>query len=294
MLRLRVEADAEQPLAGQLARHEGVRRLISTPAISGGVVLEADVDPVVADEIVAELTRLEVEPAHYVLTRLDLVAPAVRQGAFADLSFSWIDILGSARTSSWLLGRYVTLMSVAGVIAGLGVIKGNGILIVGAMAVSPDLLPLCAACVGIVGRRPHLTRRALITLAVGLAVAGLTATLMTVLLEATGLISTDFKLGAGGLGTLASADYSTVLIALAAGIAAMLSFETRASAAVGVAISVTTIPASAYWGVAVGSGLENGAWGALLVLVINVTLLLISGSATLVLQTRMRHGRQTV
>ena len=34
----------------------------------------------------------------------------------------------------------------------------------------------------------------------------------------------------------------------------MLSFETRASAAVGVAISVTTIPASAYLGVAIGGG----------------------------------------
>ena len=34
----------------------------------------------------------------------------------------------------------------------------------------------------------------------------------------------------------------------------MLSFETRASAAVGVAISVTTMPASAYLGVAIGAG----------------------------------------
>jgi Domain of unknown function (DUF389) len=43
------------------------------------------------------------------------------------------------------------------------------------------------------------------------------------------------------------------LIALAAGVAAILFFETRASAAVGVAISVTTIPASAYLGVAIGA-----------------------------------------
>jgi hypothetical protein len=42
----------------------------------------------------------------------------------------------------------------------------------------------------------------------------------------------------------------------------MLSFETRASAAVGVAISVTTIPASAYWGVAIGAGQASGAAGA--------------------------------
>jgi len=67
------------------------------------------------------------------------------------------------------------------------------------------------------------------------------------------------------LNTLAKTDYSTVLIALAAGVAAILSFETRASAAVGVAISVTTIPASAYLGVAIGGGGTDSALGALLV-----------------------------
>ncbi len=56
----------------------------------------------------------------------------------------------------------------------------------------------------------------------------------------------------------------------------MLSFETRASAAVGVAISVTTIPASAYLGVALGAGGIDHALGALVVLVINVSLLIVS------------------
>ncbi len=64
----------------------------------------------------------------------------------------------------------------------------------------------------------------------------------------------------------------------------MLSFETRASAAVGVAISVTTMPASAYLGVAIGSGGAGEALGALVVLAINVSLLIVSGSLTLLVQ----------
>ncbi|HEX8856184.1 MAG TPA: DUF389 domain-containing protein [Thermoleophilaceae bacterium] len=60
------------------------------------------------------------------------------------------------------------------------------------------------------------------------------------------------------------------------------SFETRASAAVGVAISVTTIPASAYLGVGVGE--TSKALGALLVLGINVSMLTLGGSLTLLLQ----------
>jgi hypothetical protein len=64
----------------------------------------------------------------------------------------------------------------------------------------------------------------------------------------------------------------------------MLALETRASSAVGVAISVTTIPASAYLGVAAGVGDASKALGALAVLGINITMLLIAGSLTLLAQ----------
>jgi hypothetical protein len=46
----------------------------------------------------------------------------------------------------------------------------------------------------------------------------------------------------------------------------MLAVETRAGAAVGVGISVTTIPASAFLGVAVGTGEVSRSWSALAVL----------------------------
>ena len=62
-------------------------------------------------------------------------------------------------------------MAVAGVIAAFGVLEHSAILIVGAMAVSPDLLPLTAAAVAVVGRRPQLLGRALGTLLPGLVTA---------------------------------------------------------------------------------------------------------------------------
>jgi Domain of unknown function (DUF389) len=124
-------------------------------------------------------------------------------------------------------------------------------------------------------------------LLLGLLVVGASASLVTVVLDLTGITSSDLALGAGGLSGLAETDYSTVLVALVAGIAAMLAFETRASAAVGVAISVTTIPASAYSGVALGTGQATGAGGALLVRAVNVCLLILSGSATLLVQRRL-------
>jgi hypothetical protein len=54
---------------------------------------------------------------------------------------------------------------------------------------------------------------------------------------------------------------------------------------------VTTIPASAYLGVAIGVGEASKAAGALLVLVINVVMLIAGGSAALILQRRLARAR---
>jgi len=67
----------------------------------------------------------------------------------------------------------------------------------------------------------------------------------------------------------------------------MLAIETRAGAAVGVAISITTIPAAAYFGVAVVVGETEKAWGALAVLGVNVMMLLVAGTTTLIVQRRL-------
>ena len=56
--------------------------------------------------------------------------------------------------------------------------------IVRAMAISPDLLPLAAACVGLQQRRTRLFLRSLSTLVVGLGVGTLTAGLSTAILRA--------------------------------------------------------------------------------------------------------------
>jgi uncharacterized membrane protein len=126
--------------------------------------------------------------------------------------------------------------------------------------------------------------RAFATLTLGLGLVVVSAAVLSLLLKAAGILPDGFTVEQSSLHTLAHTDYSTVLVALAAGVAAMLSFETGASAAVGVAISVTTIPASAYLGVAIGGGGIDEALGALVVLVVNVGLLIVGGTVTLLAQ----------
>jgi predicted DNA repair protein MutK len=67
----------------------------------------------------------------------------------------------------------------------------------------------------------------------------------------------------------------------------MLAVETRASMGVGVAISVTTIPAAAFLGVAAGIGEFSKSLSALSVLGTNVAMMLVGGSIVVAIQRRL-------
>lgn len=298
MLRLTVSVEEHRAdtVAEALEATGGVHRIVAlNPERSEvGIVLAADVMPSVADRVMGLIRDWEIDDADYLLTRQDVVAPAPHSHArlAAGEEFAWVEVMGEARTHARPLGRYLALMSVAAVIAALGVITVNPILIVGAMAVSPDLLPISAACVGIVGGRLPLASRATGTLLLGIGLTWAVSATLAWGLGAVDILSSDFQLSTESLHGLAHVDYSTVLVALAAGVAAMLAFETRAAAAVGVGISVTTIPASALFGVALGLGDVSAFGGAAAVLAVNVTLLLVSGSLTLKVQRWLAGARR--
>jgi uncharacterized hydrophobic protein (TIGR00271 family) len=250
---------------------------------SGRTLVTADVDPDAADAALQALSRLGVPAEDVWLLRLDGLQPGLRRRRNSS-AVVWADLLGQAGEHARPVARYLALMAAAGVIASYGVIYSNGILVVGAMAVSPDFLPIAATCIGLVARRRRLVGRAFWTLAAGLGTAGMIAGGLTALLDLVGLLPSSFEVGENGLQGLTTINSSTVVVAFAAGVAGMLALETRASAAVGVAISVTTIPASAYLGVAAGVGEVGKASGALAVLGINVAMLLVGGSLTLLVQ----------
>jgi uncharacterized hydrophobic protein (TIGR00271 family) len=290
VLRLHASLDArrEPAFAALLREMEGVRRVVRQPdesAEAGQTVFFADIEPAAADRLVEEIGAMGISVDDYMLTRIEVVAP--QRGGLSGRGvegFAWVEVMGQARANSRPLARYLALINVAAVIAALGVIISNGILIVGAMAVSPDLLPICATCVGLVAGRRTLAGRAFATLIIGMVSVVVTAAILSALLKWTGFLPDGFEVEHSSLHTLAHLDYSTVLVAAAAGIAAMLSFESGAAQAVGVAISVTTIPASAYLGVAIGGGGIDRADGAVLVLAVNIALLIATGSLTLLAQ----------
>ncbi len=290
-----LEVFGETPLMNAVAQRlhelEGASRVRIQPTVRDRhSVVIATVSHSATDRILDELQMLDVAPDAVTLTRVEELGG--RAGR-ADTSLIWADVVGLAGSNARLIGRYLTFMAVAGVIACYGVTEASPILIVGAMAVSPDLLPITAGAVGLIGRSPELVAKALLTLAVGLTVTAAFAALVTFAQHQLSLLPEDFSIHSSVLHGLVSIDSETFAVALAAGVAGMLAFETRASAGVGVAISVTTIPAAAYLGVAAGLGEAGQALGALAVLGVNVAMMVTGAATTLGLQRRLASRPRT-
>ena len=288
------QSAAMAPVVEGLDALAGVRHVgLADTGRDGAVLVTADLRAEVADAALAMLDRLGVASDDVVLLRLDTIGPV--SGALESLALVWADLVGQARVQARAPARYFVFMATAGVIAAFGVINASSVLIVGAMAISPDLLPITAVGTGLVLRRRRLVGRGLLTLVSGLAVTGVLAAAVTGFLRLFGLLPQGFTLQEIPTGQT-HVNASTILVALAAGVAGMLAVETRASSAVGVAISVTTIPAAAFLGVAVGIGDLPHSLSALEVLTANVAMMLVGGASALAVQrasASLRGGRGT-
>ena len=133
----------------------------------------------------------------------------------AAIAAVWAEITGRAAEHARTALLYVLFMAAAGVVAGVGVLNGSSILVVGAMALSPDLLPISAAAVGLVERRWALAARAALTLCIGLGDRRADGGGCHALLRLFGRIDRGLELADTALGpSLTEIGPGTVLVAL--------------------------------------------------------------------------------
>jgi uncharacterized hydrophobic protein (TIGR00271 family) len=171
-------------------------------------------------------------------------------------------------------------------IAACGVVLDNAILIVGAMAVGPEFGPLAGICTSVVRRHPRLALRSLIALLVGFAVAMLITVGFTYLMDGINLF-TKVRLEAERPNTnfIYRPDAFSFVVAVLAGIAGTLSLTSAKSGLlVGVAISVTTVPAAANAAVAFAYTEYRQAWGSTEQLLLNLMGIVLAGTVTLLTQ----------
>ncbi|BCJ55309.1 hypothetical protein Asp14428_67840 [Actinoplanes sp. NBRC 14428] len=254
-----------------------------------------------ASDLIARLRDLGIErDGSIMLERVDtaLSAAATRAekrvpGLGVD-AVVWEEVEHTTAAESEISGAFLAFMIVATVIAGIGVLLDQPILIVGAMVVGPEFGPLAALCVGVVRRRPWLVRRAGTALLVGFAVGMLVTVATTWLLDALGLVNRSMLLDDRPLTSFIwQPDALSWVVGFLAGIAGMLSLTSAKSGTlVGVLISVTTVPAAANAAVALAYGVTNEAAGSALQLLVNVAAIVTAGVLTLLVQrlTGRRRG----
>jgi uncharacterized hydrophobic protein (TIGR00271 family) len=214
------------------------------------------------------------------------------KGAVAD-AVVWEEVEQRTSENIELSASFVAFMVLAMLIAAVGILTDQLVLIIGAMVVGPEFGPIAALCVALVQWRPDVARRSFLAVAVGFP-AGITAAFgLTLAVDALDWIPESFASeGHPFTEFIASPDQFSFLVAFFAGMAGVLSLtNAKSGALVGVLISVTTIPAAANVGVAAALG-DGAEWlGAMEQLSLNLGAILLAGVGTLFVQ-RMLYVRR--
>ncbi|OKI45188.1 DUF389 domain-containing protein [Micromonospora sp. CB01531] len=307
MLHLRVIVPPEQSRAvvDLLAADPGVTHLVVLPGVAqqpAGDYLTCDVVRESADNVLRRLQELGVEARGGISAddvEVTLSAAAERAAREApghgEDALVWDEIAAKTGEQTVLSGTFLALIMVATMIAGIGVLLDQPILIVGAMVVGPEFGPLAALSVALLRRNWRVVGRSVQALVVGFLAAMLVTVLSTWALTAAGLVSRATLLAPRPLTDFIwRPDALSWVVGLLAGVAGMLSLTSKKSGAlVGVLISVTTVPAAANVAVAAAYGVWQEAAGSSLQLMINLLAIVLAGLATLVVQQlwwwRIRH-----
>ncbi|MFK0043408.1 DUF389 domain-containing protein [Streptomyces sp. NPDC090741] len=305
-LRLITPADRTDAVVSVIESTVGTTHLVVLPGAArdprGDLVL-CDVAREAGDELLQELRRLGVEKdGSIAVENIDLslsrradAAEEEAPGEAAD-AVLWEQLAEATHEESTLTITYVAFMILATMIAACGVVLDNAILIVGAMAVGPEFGPLAGVCTGVVQREPRLALRSLSALLIGFAVAIAATTVFSLGMDAIG----QFHAGIldrprPNTGFIWQPDSFSFVVSLLAGVAGVLSLTSAKSGAlVGVAISVTTVPAGANAAVALSYGEFAQMWGSAEQLLLNLGGIMLAGVLTLYGQKalwRTQRGR---
>ncbi|MFF1745531.1 DUF389 domain-containing protein [Streptomyces mirabilis] len=295
-LRLISPADRTDDVVRLIERTVGTTHLVVLTGAArnpAGDVVTCDVAREAGDELIGALREMELDRTGSIaVENIDLSlskradkAQRESPGEGAD-AVLWEHLADATHEESTLSVTYVAFLTLATMIAACGVVLDNAILIVGAMAVGPEFGPLAGLSTALVRRHPRLAARSLLALLVGFAVAMATTVLFSIFMDAVGLFSQAKLKGARPNTSFVYApDAFSFVVAVLAGIAGTLSLTSAKSGAlVGVAISVTTVPAAANAAVALSYGDTAQTWGSTVQLLLNLLGIILAGTLTLLAQ----------
>ncbi|MDR6867053.1 putative hydrophobic protein (TIGR00271 family) [Microbacterium resistens] len=200
----------------------------------------------------------------------------------------WAQLADRSREDARPSVSFFVFLLLATLIAGIGRLLDQPILIIGAMVVGPEFAPIAAICYAVVRRRRGIAGSALGTLVGGFVACALIAWGVWAAAFGLGLITVEQATTGPATEFIVSPDIWSFIIALLAGIAGVLSLTTaKSSALVGVFISITTVPAVGTIGLTLAVGAWDEALGSAVQLLVNIAGLLIAGVVTLFVQLHL-------
>ncbi|MEO3974186.1 DUF389 domain-containing protein [Streptomyces sp. CAU 1734] len=295
-LRLITPADRTAEVVDLVERTVGTTHVAVVPGAARdpqGDLVMCDVAREAGDQLISGLRELGIDECGSIAVEnidLSLSTRADRAekdapGEAAD-AVLWEQLQDATHEESTLSATYIAFLSLATMIAACGVVLDNAILIVGAMAVGPEFGPLAGFCTALVQRAPRLAWRSFLALIAGFAVAIVVTVGFSHLMAWMELFhAKDLEAERPNTNFIYRPDEFSFVVAVLAGIAGMLSLTSaRVGALVGVAISVTTVPAAANAAVAFSFQEYRQAWGSTEQLLLNLLGIVLAGTLTLIVQ----------
>ena len=206
----------------------------------------------------------------------------------------WELVEARIRSDAVYAPSFYILLAIAGLIGAVGILTNSQILIVGAMVVGPEYNAIMGVALGIDKRARRPVLRGLLALLAGFAAAVVITLLFGLAIRWSGHTPELYSAGIRPVSDLINnPNLFSVVVAVLAGIVGVVSLtEARASALIGVFISVTTIPAAADIGLSLAYSSWGEARGSAFQLLLNVVLLIAVGAGALRLQRIIWRARE--
>jgi uncharacterized hydrophobic protein (TIGR00271 family) len=285
--------DRTHDLVEALAADAGVSNLLVLPGAARGPASDAiqfDVRSRSANSVFRHLQAFQHDnggtvAVDYVDATLgERVPPAAEHFLVQrDVAPVWEVVEARIRGDAVYAPSFYILLAIAGLIGAVGILTNSTILIVGAMVVGPEYNAIMGVALGIDKRTRRPVIRGALALIAGFSAAMIVTLLFAVAIRWSGHTPKLYALGVRPVSSLIdNPNLFSIVVAVLAGIVGVVSLtEARASALIGVFISVTTIPAAADIALSAGYGSWGEARGSAFQLLLNVTVLIAMGALVL-------------
>ncbi|MFI7581207.1 DUF389 domain-containing protein [Kocuria kalidii] len=190
-----------------------------------------------------------------------------------------IDELEYVVEQAELTPRYLIYMTLAGVLAGVGLLSNSVPILVGSMIIAPVLPPVALVAFGVVHRRASLATRGAGIAVLGLTAAAGAAVLAALLMQVTGVIQPGTELlGKPMLEERLRPGWWSLTAAVAGGVVGVVALtEKKTDTLIGTVAALALVPAGAAAGIAALAGDTDRTLGGLLLLGTNFAMIVAMG-----------------